>query len=71
MDAAGDLVAIRWNGRRERVEVCNQWRVAEDWWRAPIERDYFKVVGSAGSPSSTSTGRRDVAPGAAVRLIRR
>ena len=45
MDAAGDLVAFRWNGRRERIEVCNQWRVAEDWWRTPIERDYFKVVG--------------------------
>ena len=29
----------------ERVEVCNRWRVDEDWWRAPIERDYFKVVG--------------------------
>lgn len=44
-DAAGSLVAIRWNGRRERVEVCNRWRVAEAWWRTPIERDYFKVVG--------------------------
>ena len=46
MDAAGDLVAVRWNGRRERVEVCNQWRVAEAWWREPIERDYCKVVGA-------------------------
>ena len=45
MDAAGDLAAIRRNGRRERVEVCNRWRVAETWWRQPIERDYFKVVG--------------------------
>ena len=45
MDPAGDLVAFRWNGRRERVEVCNRWRVAESWWREPIERDYFKVVG--------------------------
>jgi hypothetical protein len=27
------------------VEVCNRWRVAEAWWREPIERDYFKVVG--------------------------
>ena len=44
-DAAGDLVAIRWNGRREHVEVCNTWRVAESWWRDPIERDYFKIVG--------------------------
>jgi hypothetical protein len=46
LDAAGQLVAIRWNGRREPVEVCNRWRVEEEWWRAPIARDYFKVVGA-------------------------
>ena len=45
LDEAGRLVAIRLNGRREPVEVCNRWRVDEDWWRAPIARDYFKVVG--------------------------
>jgi hypothetical protein len=45
LDAAGDLIAIRWNGRREAVEVCNQWRVEEAWWRGPITRDYFKVAG--------------------------
>jgi hypothetical protein len=44
-DGDGRLEAIRWNGRREPVEVCNRWRVAEDWWGDPIERDYFKVVG--------------------------
>ncbi|TME81436.1 MAG: hypothetical protein E6I45_08230 [Chloroflexi bacterium] len=45
LDAAGRLVAISWAGRRESVEVCNQWRVEETWWRDPIRRDYFKVVG--------------------------
>ena len=45
IDADGALVAIRWNGRRETVEVCNRWRVEEAWWRGPIARDYFKVVG--------------------------
>jgi hypothetical protein len=45
LDGAGRLVAIRWNGQREPVEVCNAWRVAESWWREPIERDYCKVVG--------------------------
>lgn len=45
LDAAGRLVAIRWNGRREAVEVCNRWRVEEAWWRGPIARDYFKVAG--------------------------
>lgn len=46
IDAAGQVVAIVWSGRRERVEVCNRWRVAETWWRDPIEREYFKVVGN-------------------------
>ena len=40
------LVAIAWAGRREAVEVCNRWRVDEAWWREPIARDYFKVVGA-------------------------
>ena len=40
----GNLV-MAWNGRRERVEVCNRWRVEESWWRDPIARDYYKVVG--------------------------
>ena len=48
LDGAGALVAIRWNGRREPVEVCNRWRVEEAWWRTPIARDYFKVVGRHG-----------------------
>jgi len=26
--------------------VCNRWRVEEAWWRGPIVRDYFKIVGS-------------------------
>ena len=45
LDGAGALTAIRWNGRREPVEVCNRWRIDEAWWRQPIARDYFKVVG--------------------------
>ena len=47
LDPAGRLVAISWNGRREPVEVCNRWRVEEAWWREPIVRDYFKVVGGS------------------------
>lgn len=46
VDAEGRLLAISFLGCREPVEVCNQWRVEESWWRAPIARDYFKVVGS-------------------------
>jgi hypothetical protein len=47
LDADGQLTALRFLGRRERVEVCNRWRVAESWWRDPIDRDYFKVVGGS------------------------
>jgi len=32
-DLEGRLVAIRVNGRREAVEVCNRWRIEERWWR--------------------------------------
>jgi len=45
LDGAGTLIAIRWNGRREAVEVCNRWRVEEAWWSGAIARDYFKVAG--------------------------
>ena len=45
LDADGRLVAIRWNGHQETVEVCNHWRVEEAWWRRPLLRDYYKVVG--------------------------
>jgi hypothetical protein len=45
LDGLGGPVAIRWAGRREAVEVCNRWRIEEQWWRQPIAREYFKVVG--------------------------
>ena len=45
LDADGRLVAIRWNGRREPVEVCNRWRIEEEWWRRPVSRDYYKLAG--------------------------
>ena len=44
-DSSGSLVAFRWNGRREPVEVCTRWRVEAAWWRRPVARDYFKVAG--------------------------
>ena len=43
LDEGGLVMA--WNGRREKVEVCNRWRVEESWWRESIARDYYKVVG--------------------------
>jgi hypothetical protein len=44
LDGDGQLMTVRLLGRRQQVEVCNRWRVAESWWRDPIDRDYFKVV---------------------------
>ncbi len=45
LDTGNRPVAFAWRGRRERIEVCNRWRIDEAWWRNPIARDYFKVVG--------------------------
>jgi hypothetical protein len=44
VDAAGEPARLRW--RRWRAEVaaiCNRWRVEDDWWRAEVARDYYKV----------------------------
>lgn len=45
LDPGGRLVAIRWAGQREPVQVCNRWRIEEAWWRRPVSRDYYKLVG--------------------------
>jgi hypothetical protein len=31
--AGGEPAWLRWRGRRERVTVCNTWRVEGAWWR--------------------------------------
>jgi hypothetical protein len=46
LDGLGRPVAFRWDGRTERVEVCNQWRIEESWWRRPLVRDYYKLAGA-------------------------
>jgi hypothetical protein len=46
LDATGRPSSIAWNGLHEQVDVCNRWRIEEAWWRRPIVRDYYKVVGS-------------------------
>lgn len=45
LDELGRPCRLRWPGGSETVEVCNQWRVEEEWWRRPISRDYFKLYG--------------------------
>ncbi len=45
LDEFGRPSALRWPGVHESVEVCNHWRIEEAWWRRPLLRDYYKVVG--------------------------
>ncbi|HSH22294.1 MAG TPA: hypothetical protein VK992_06750 [Candidatus Caenarcaniphilales bacterium] len=45
LDAHGRPSVLRWAGGAEQVAVCNQWRIEEAWWRRPVSRDYYKLVG--------------------------
>lgn len=45
LDDLGRPAALRWEGYRETVEVCNHWRIEQAWWRRPLVRDYYKVAG--------------------------
>lgn len=45
VDGRGWPTGLCWPGVREPVEACNHWRIEESWWRRPLVRDYFKVVG--------------------------
>jgi hypothetical protein len=45
LDALGQPCLLRWPGGSEQGEVCNRWRVEEAWWRRPVSRDYYKLVG--------------------------
>jgi len=45
LDATGQPERLRWRGGSEPVEVCNRWRIEEAWWRRPVSRDYYKLVG--------------------------
>ena len=46
LDAHGQPAQLRWEGGSIPVEVCNRWRVDEAWWRRPVSRDYYKLVGN-------------------------
>ena len=31
-------------GGRKRVEcIMSHWRISQEWWKCPVERDYFSV----------------------------
>jgi hypothetical protein len=36
--------AFLYKGGREGVEeICEQWRVSQEWWKRAIDREYFRV----------------------------
>jgi hypothetical protein len=48
-DAAGRPQALLLEGRWEGVqELCNRWRVQEEWWRRERYRDYFRLITDSG-----------------------
>jgi hypothetical protein len=47
---AGVPVGLSRNARRERVAaIYERWRLSDEWWGKKVERDYFRVMTSAGS----------------------
>ena len=45
----GQPAAFKWQGRLHPVATINQqWRIEEDWWREPVERDYYKLTTQTG-----------------------
>ena len=71
LDEVGRLVAIRWNGTREPIEVCNRWRVEG----SPAARAHRAglLQGGGGDVAGARVPRPDgryLAPGAALRLSR-
>jgi hypothetical protein len=36
--------AVLYGNRMRRVEhILGRWRVSQEWWKDPVERDYFRV----------------------------
>ncbi len=41
---AHEPLALLYDGKWRRVVcVLCRWRVAQEWWKRPVERDYFRV----------------------------
>jgi hypothetical protein len=37
-------LAVTHEGKRRRVEgILSRWRIHQEWWKRPAERDYFRV----------------------------
>ncbi|MGE5617957.1 MAG: hypothetical protein ACM3US_01720 [Sphingomonadaceae bacterium] len=48
-DAVGRPYLLFLGGKREVVrELCNRWRVREEWWRREVYRDYYRLITESG-----------------------
>jgi hypothetical protein len=37
-------IAFSYKGGKESVEeICEQWRVSQEWWKRATDREYFRV----------------------------
>ena len=37
-------VGFLYKGRKEGVkEICEQWRLSQEWWKSAVDREYFRV----------------------------
>ena len=37
-------ISFLYKAREECVkEICEQWRVSQEWWRNAVDREYFRV----------------------------
>ena len=48
-DAAQTPLTFTWQGRAHQVQgIAKRWRVAVDWWRGRVWREYFKLTTHTG-----------------------
>jgi hypothetical protein len=43
-------------GPRRVARVCARWRVESDWWRAPVAREYWKLLLEDRRPAPAGSG---------------
>lgn len=49
VDADGLPARFVWRGQTHVVgRIANRWRLDEDWWRARVRREYFKLTTETG-----------------------
>lgn len=35
---------VRQNQRLAIVQICDEWRIVDEWWRQPLSRRYFQLL---------------------------